>query len=85
MYIGARLAIDYFYAQRTLFTDFPVKRTSLEQSISCSILRRYAPKEHLMHLDGERGEERRQSQHEATDHRRKPGIAAATRANDQRR
>jgi len=39
----------------------------------------------LMHLDGERGEERRQSQHEATDHRRKPRIATATRADDQRR
>lgn len=38
-----------------------------------------------MHLESEGGEERSQSQHETTDHRCKPRIAATTRADDQRR
>ncbi|KAL0125503.1 hypothetical protein PUN28_004542 [Cardiocondyla obscurior] len=38
-----------------------------------------------MHLDGERGAEGRQGQHEAADHRRDPRVAATTRADDQRR
>lgn len=50
-----------------------------------SFSRRYAPKEHLMHLEGERGEEWCQGQHETTDYRRKPCIATTTRADDQRR
>lgn len=45
----------------------------------------YSPKEHLMHMESERGEEGRQSQHEASDHRSESGIATTTRADDQRR
>jgi len=50
-----------------------------------SIAALYVPKKHLMRVEGEGGEERRQRQHQAADDRCDPRIAATTRADDQRR